>query len=128
MGKGGEVFILDMGEQVKIVDLAKELIRLSGLVPGKDIVIKYSGIRPGEKLYEELLTDEEGTDQTKHKRIFVGKPNGVDWDSLANDLEELWQLAQSLDQVAILNKIKEIVPQFNHQTRTKKEVAVGQFK
>ncbi|HEX2954842.1 MAG TPA: nucleoside-diphosphate sugar epimerase/dehydratase [Bacillota bacterium] len=128
MGKGGEVFILDMGEQVKIVDLAKELIRLSGLVPGKDITIKYSGIRPGEKLYEELLTDEEGTDQTKHKRIFVGKPNGVDWDSLANDLEELWQLAQSLDQVAILNKIKEIVPQFNHQTRTKKEVAVGQFK
>lgn len=126
MGKGGEIFVLDMGEQVRILDLAKELIRLSGLEPGKDIAIRYSGIRPGEKLYEEILTNEEGMNRTPHKRIFVGKPNGVDWDHLADDLEELWQLTQSLDQTAILSKIKEIVPQFNHRMCADETAATGQ--
>lgn len=73
IAKGGEIFILDMGKPVKISDLATDLIRLSGLEPGKDIEIRYTGIRPGEKLFEELLTNEEGTSGTKHDKIFVGK-------------------------------------------------------
>lgn len=77
MAKGGEIFVLDMGKPVKIIDLAYDLIRLSGLEPEVDIEIKFIGMRPGEKLYEELLTAEEGTTATKHKRIFVAKPNGV---------------------------------------------------
>ena len=78
MAEGGEVFLLDMGEPVKIVDLAANLIKLSGLEPGKDIEIKVTGIRPGEKLFEELLTTEEGSSSTKHKRIFIAKPVEVD--------------------------------------------------
>lgn len=75
--KGGEIFVLDMGEPVKILDLAKTLIKLSGFEPGKDIEIIYTGIRPGEKLFEELLTAEEGVNATTHKRIFIAKPNGL---------------------------------------------------
>jgi FlaA1/EpsC-like NDP-sugar epimerase len=75
MAQGGEVFILDMGKPVKIVDLAKDLIRLSGFEPDKDIKVVYTGVRPGEKLFEELLTAEEGAAGTKHDRIYIGKPN-----------------------------------------------------
>ncbi|MGF7184903.1 FlaA1/EpsC-like NDP-sugar epimerase [Desulfitispora alkaliphila] len=77
MAKGGEIFVLDMGEPVKIMDLAKSLIKLSGFEPGEDIEIVITGMRPGEKLYEELLTAEEGVNATTHKRIFVAKPNGL---------------------------------------------------
>lgn len=112
MGKGGEIFILDMGEPVRILDLAKDLILLSGLEPEKDIAIKFSGVRPGEKLYEELMTAEEGADLTKHKRIFVGKPNGVNWDRLPNDLDQLWKSAMGLDSEQIIKMIQRIVPQF----------------
>jgi FlaA1/EpsC-like NDP-sugar epimerase len=74
----GEIFVLDMGEQVRIMDLAETLIRLSGLKPYVDIDIKVTGMRPGEKLYEELFTPEEGVDATKHQRIFVAKPCHLD--------------------------------------------------
>jgi FlaA1/EpsC-like NDP-sugar epimerase len=74
MAKGGEIFILDMGEPVKIADLARDLIRLSGFEPDVDIKIEYTGLRPGEKLYEELLMDEEGIQRTGHDKIFIGKP------------------------------------------------------
>lgn len=77
LAKGGEIFVLDMGEPVKILDLAKTLITLSGFEPGKDIGIVFTGIRPGEKLFEELLTAEEGINATTHKRIFVARPNGL---------------------------------------------------
>ncbi|MGF7185307.1 FlaA1/EpsC-like NDP-sugar epimerase [Desulfitispora alkaliphila] len=78
MARGGEVFVLDMGDPVKIMDLAKSLIKLSGFEPGEDIEIVVTGMRPGEKLYEELLTAEEGVNATTHKRIFVAKPNELD--------------------------------------------------
>ena len=74
MAKGGEIFILDMGQSVRIVDLARDLIRLSGFEPDEDIKIQFIGLRPGEKLYEELLLEEEGIQSTSHKNIFVGKP------------------------------------------------------
>ena len=88
MAKGEETFILDMGKPVKIVDLARDLIRLSGLEVDVDIKLEFTGMRPGEKLYEELLTAEEGTTSTKHQRIFVAKANEVD----VAGLERLVQL------------------------------------
>lgn len=86
MAAGGEIFILDMGEPVKIVDLAREMIKLSGLEPDKDIKIEFTGVRPGEKLFEELLTAEEGSTSTKHKRIFVAKPCLVEVSAMEREL------------------------------------------
>lgn len=88
LAHGGEVFILDMGNPVKIADLAKDLIRLSGLEPNKDIKIVYTGIRPGEKLYEELLTSEEGTAGTKHDRIYIGKLDSVNYSTIEQMLAD----------------------------------------
>jgi FlaA1/EpsC-like NDP-sugar epimerase len=77
LATGGEVFVLDMGDPVKIDDLARDLIRLSGLEPDVDTKIEYTGLRPGEKLYEELLMDEEGLQKTSHSKIFIGKQMGI---------------------------------------------------
>lgn len=89
MAKGGEIFVLDMGDPVKIVDLAKDLIRLSGFEPNVDIKIEFTGLRPGEKLYEELLMAEEGLKATKHEKIFIGKPVDIDMDKLEKELGRL---------------------------------------
>ena len=89
MAKGGEIFILDMGQSVKILDLAKDLIKLSGFEPDVDIRIEFTGLRPGEKLYEELLLAEEGVESTRHKSIFVGKPTELDYDELIGKIKEL---------------------------------------
>lgn len=98
--RDGEVFVLDMGEPVKIYDLAKHLIRLSGFEPEVDIKIKFSGIRPGEKLYEELLLDEEGMTSTRHERIFIGKPSHISHEELNKQIQNL---------ALVLNKGKDIV-------------------
>lgn len=87
--KGGEIFVLDMGEPVKILDLAKNLIRLSGHKPGEDIKIEFTGLRPGEKLYEEMLMDEEGLQDTENKLIHIGKPIDIDEEKFLKQLEEL---------------------------------------
>ncbi|MEA4848788.1 MAG: nucleoside-diphosphate sugar epimerase/dehydratase [Clostridiaceae bacterium] len=94
MAKGGEIFILDMGQSVKILDLAKDLIRLSGFEPDIDIKIEFTGLRPGEKLYEELLLAEEGIESTRHKSIFIGKPLELDYEEL---IEKIKDLEASLD-------------------------------
>ncbi|WP_161821423.1 nucleoside-diphosphate sugar epimerase/dehydratase [Sporotomaculum syntrophicum] len=112
MAGGGEVFILDMGQPVKIVDLARDMIRLSGLEPDKDIKIKFTGIRPGEKLFEELLTAEEGSSATKHKRIFVAKPCLVDISTQEQQLLLLSQDPTRLKDSDVFNALSAILPNF----------------
>lgn len=119
MAKGGEIFILDMGQPVKILDLATNLIKLSGLEPGKDIKINYSGLRPGEKLYEELLMAEEGIIDTQHEKIFIGKPIELDKDFLYTKLDELKERVHNEDVDSIESLMKEIV------TTYKKEIIVN---
>ena len=113
--KGGEIFILDMGKPVKIYDLAVNLIKLSGFEPGKDIEIKVTGLRPGEKLYEELLMDEEGLTETKHKKIFIGKPSNFDLDILKTKIDEIMNVAESGNKIMLRQKLHEIVPTYNPQ-------------
>lgn len=109
--KGGEIFILDMGEPVKIADLAKNLIRLSGLRVGEDIEIKYTGLRPGEKLYEELLMDEEGMQDTDNHLIHIGKPIEMDEQKFMQQLERLKEAANE-DSDKVRQMVKEIVPTY----------------
>lgn len=109
--KGGEIFVLDMGEPVKILDLAKNLIRLSGLVPGEDIAIEFTGLRPGEKLFEELLMDEEGLQKTDNRLIFIGKPIELDEEKFSSQLKELEEAAVDEHQ-DIRKKAKELVPTY----------------
>ncbi|WP_418473176.1 polysaccharide biosynthesis protein [Eubacterium sp.] len=109
--KGGEIFVLDMGEPVKIADLAKNLIRLSGYKLGEDIEIEYTGLRPGEKLYEELLMDEEGLQDTENKMIHIGKPIDMDEEKFMHQLIQLRDAANE-DSDAIRAMVKEIVPTY----------------
>ena len=112
--KGGEVFILDMGEPVKILDLAKKMIRLSGHVPGKDIEIKFTGLRPGEKLYEELLIDEDNLIDTDNKRIFVAQMGRLDPVETIRKIKKLIDSAYGeTDQIR--EQIKELVPEYHEE-------------
>ncbi|NMA03467.1 MAG: polysaccharide biosynthesis protein, partial [Clostridiales bacterium] len=110
MAKGGEIFVLDMGEPVKIKDLAKDLIKLSGFEPDVDIKIEYTGLRPGEKLYEELLMAEEGLRETKHEKIFIGKPVFNDLDQLIKEIEMLKAVLMTEDRELIELIVKKLVP------------------
>ena len=118
MADGGEIFVLDMGKPVKIDDLAKNMIRLSGLTLGKDIHIRYVGLRPGEKLYEELLMSEEGLNQTPNRKIFIGKKIPMDYDVFTNQLSELKLLVHDpkTTPAEIEQKLFEIVPTFRRAT------------
>ncbi len=113
MGKGGEVFLLDMGEPVKIIDLARNMIRLSGLEPDKDIHIKITGLRPGEKKYEELLTSEEGTNRTNHTKIFEAPLDTVDRDWLIDKIATFDSCETDMDVIGVL---QDIIPTYtpNH--------------
>jgi FlaA1/EpsC-like NDP-sugar epimerase len=112
MGQGGEVFVLDMGKPVKIVDLAKEMIKLSGLVLDKDITIVFTKPRPGEKLFEEMLTAEEGTVATQNQKIFMAKMSEVDAESLENGIKEMDSAVTKGDKEKIVGILKEIVPYY----------------
>ena len=105
MAKGGEVFVLDMGEPVRIYDLAKDLITLSGLIPDKDIEIKITGLRPGEKLFEELLSAEDGTEKTTHKKIFTARIKEIDKAELDNEISKILEITDGEEVVAALQKI-----------------------
>ena len=113
--KGGEVFVLDMGKPVKIYDLACDLIKLSGLEPNRDIKIVFTGLRPGEKLYEELLMSEEGLENTVHNKIYVGKPTFEDMDTLKEKLEQLHDLLDLNDICEIKHQMQKIVPTYHYK-------------
>ncbi len=112
MGNGGEIFIFDMGESVKIADLARKMIRLSGLELGKDISIVFTGLRPGEKLYEELLADQENTIPTHHPKIMIAKVREYEYDLVAQEIESLTGLFEDQDNQQIVRKMKDMVPEY----------------
>jgi FlaA1/EpsC-like NDP-sugar epimerase len=112
MGQGGEIFILDMGTPIKIADMARDLIRLSGFEPDVDIKIEYVGLRPGEKLYEELITDGENIVPTRHEEIMVLKGIECDLELLNGKIDELAHLAEEQDGGKVKMKLKEIVPEY----------------
>lgn len=111
VGNGGEIFIFDMGQPVKIYDLAVKMIKLSGLVLGKDIEIRFSGLREGEKLYEELLANQENTIQTDYKKIMIANVRRYEYESVSQEIAQLITLKNS-DPFVIVKKMKEIVPEF----------------
>ncbi len=108
-GKGGEIFVFDMGEPVRIADLAKRMIRLSG---AKNVEIKYTGLRPGEKLYEELLATDENTKPSFHKKIRIAEVREYDYESVEHDIEDLVRISETYDDMNIVAKMKEIVPEY----------------
>ncbi|WP_031514144.1 nucleoside-diphosphate sugar epimerase/dehydratase [Desulfofalx alkaliphila] len=112
MAKGGEIFVLDMGDPVKIMDLAKSIIKLSGFEPGKDIDIVITGMRPGEKLYEELLTAEEGVNATTHKRIYVAKPNNLNYKLIEEKIAEIMAGQLPQNQVETEMFLRQFIPKF----------------
>jgi FlaA1/EpsC-like NDP-sugar epimerase len=112
MGEGGEIFILDMGEPVKIVDLARDLITLSGLRPGEDIDIKFTGMRPGEKLFEELSTAAEHADKTRHPKIFIGRIKPHEWNDVLGKLDVLLDVAGGTEMELVRRTLGELVPEY----------------
>ena len=112
IAKGGEIFVLNMGEPVKILDLAKNLITLSGLEPDVDIKIEFTGLRPGEKLYEEILMDEEGLTDTNKDKIYIGQPIDVDEGKFFDKLKYLKYVADMEDEVEVRYAMKNLVPTY----------------
>lgn len=110
--KGGEIFVLDMGKPVKIYDLAVDLIKLSGFEPFKDIDIKVVGLRPGEKLYEELLMAENELSNTKHEKIFIEKPADIDYDALMQNISDIVDISKANKANEIRVRLKKIVPSY----------------
>jgi FlaA1/EpsC-like NDP-sugar epimerase len=112
MGQGGEIYIFDMGASVKILDLARKMIRLSGLELDKDIKIVFTGLRPGEKLYEELLADKEKTIPTHHSQILAARVKEYDFKTISKDIDALIALFDKQENTAIVGKMKQIVPEY----------------
>ena len=115
MAHGGEIFVLDMGAPVKITTLAENLIRMYGKVPYKDVPIVFTGLRPGEKLFEELLMDEEGLKSTQNEKIFIGNQINIESDKLLTKLSDLRNAAESNDSEKTVELLADLVPTFNHQ-------------
>lgn len=112
MGKGGEIFIFDMGKSIKIIELAKKMIRLSGLLPHQDIEIEFTGLRPGEKLYEELLNDLENTLPTHHEKIMIARVAASDFETVGENIQQLINLACNYEDTEVVKLMKKIVPEF----------------
>ncbi|MFD1629000.1 polysaccharide biosynthesis protein [Pseudopedobacter beijingensis] len=122
MGDGGEIFIFDMGKSVKIVELAKKMIKLSGLVPNQDVKIEYSGLRPGEKLYEELLNDAENTVPTHHQKIMIAKVASNEYNKVSTDIEKLLEMAYNYKDTEVVRLMKKIVPEFKSNNSAYEEL------
>ncbi len=116
MADGGEIFILDMGQPVKIIELAENIIKLSGLKPYEDIDIQIIGLRPGEKLFEELMLEEEGIRKTVHEKIYIGKPLEIDNEKLSQHIEKLANMMNE-DDKKIRTYLQEIIPNYKLQDK-----------
>lgn len=112
IGNTGYIYVFDMGEPVKIVDLATRMIKLAGLVPNEDIEIVFSGLRPGEKLYEELLNDDEKTIPTKHEKVMIAKVREYEYDEIKHKIEDLIYLSRDVNIPETVRLMKELVPEF----------------
>jgi FlaA1/EpsC-like NDP-sugar epimerase len=112
MGEGGEIFVFDMGKSVKIVDLAKKMIQLAGMVPNQDIMIEYSGLRPGEKLFEELLNDNENTLPTHHEKIMIGRVREYAFDEVQKQIYDLIEYARKSDDLQVVTRMKGMVKEY----------------
>ncbi len=124
MGKGGEIFIFDMGKSVKIVELAKKMIRLAGLVPNEDIKIEFTGLRPGEKLFEELLNDNENTMPTHHEKIMIGKVREYDFAEIENQIHSLLAQAKNSNDREVVVKMKAIVKEYKSKNSVFEELDI----
>jgi FlaA1/EpsC-like NDP-sugar epimerase len=118
LGKGGEIFVLDMGEPVKISYLAEQMILLSGKIPGEDIQIEYIGLRPGEKLYEELFHEKESLHGTQHPKVLLAKFREVDWNDLQNSMEEIATACKNLDEEKLKAILDQLVPEHANQIKS----------
>jgi FlaA1/EpsC-like NDP-sugar epimerase len=113
MGEGGEIFILEMGKPIRILDMARDLIRLQGYEPEKDIPIQFIGLRPGEKLYEELITEGEGIVPTLHEKIMVLRGNSPSSEHFSSQVDKLIEMAYRRDERGIKSTLQEILPEYN---------------
>lgn len=135
MGKGSEVFLFDMGSPVKIVDLAKKMIRLAGYIPGNNMQIQFSGLRPGEKLYEELLNDKEQVIPTHHKKILIAQVVEYDFYSVNKSIDQLLDYAMQNNDIEVVRQMKKIIPEYisnnsvyqemDKQVKEEEKVAAG---
>ena len=112
LGNGGEIFVFDMGKPVKILDLARNMIRLAGFTPGKDINIVFTGLRPGEKLYEELLNQKELTLPTSNSKIMIARVREFDYDQVSKEIDELITTSNSDKPFTTVKLMKQLVPEF----------------
>ena len=115
MGEGGEIFVLDMGKPVKIYDLARQMIRLSGYDPDEDIKIEIIGLRPGEKLFEELFHESEEYSGTKHPKILLAESRGIDWDTFSKQIKEVFEASEERDVNNAVALLKSIIPEFSSE-------------
>jgi FlaA1/EpsC-like NDP-sugar epimerase len=128
MGKGGEIFVFDMGKSVKIIDLAHKMIRLAGLIPNQDIKIEYSGLRPGEKLFEELLNDNENTMPTHHEKIMIGKVREYVFPEIEAAIYSLIASAKNSEDRQVVTKMKALVQEYKSQNSKFEELDSAESK
>lgn len=118
-GNGGEIFVFDMGKPVRIADLAKRMIALSN---AKNVEIKYTGLREGEKLYEEVLNELEGTKPTFHEKIRIAEVREYDYEAVCKDIDELVEISKQYDNMETVRKMKEIVPEYKSNNSVYEEI------
>ena len=128
MGSGGEIFVLDMGQPVKILQLAEKMIQLSGLQPGRDIEIRFTGLRPGEKLYEELFYQSEELGQTTHPKLLLATSTSPEWSKLQADLHALERAIEQADAKLLRIMLHKMVPGFCEMEDGQRKVATPTLK
>ena len=123
MGNGGEIFVLDMGEPVRVLYLAEQMIRLSGKTPGEDIKIEFTGLRPGEKLHEELFHSDENLTDTSHEKVMLAMSRKTDWQTLVKTMDKKKQVVDKFDMTGLKQLIHKLVPEMTNQSPSEENPA-----